>query len=474
MSRESALLKNTFIYAMGNFSSKLLSVILLPFYTYYLSTSDFGYFDLILTASSMLTPIISFQISDGLYRFLLDAKGEDEKQQVISTAFLIAIKNIIFTNIIFIIILNSITELRYGYLIMLQIDFSILSALWAQTSRGIRDNVGYSVSGVLATTVLLFSNISLIMFTNMRVDALVISTILSNVVVLGYLEFRLGLRHYIKFHNLNRSLRTALYKYSLPLVPNLLSWWLMSLSDRFIIVHYLGMEANGIYAVANKFPSMLILIYSIFNLAWQDSAISEYNSKDRNAFYTRLFNKLLVLQFTTVFMLLSFTKPIMNLLISYTFSDAWFYVPFLYIGALFSNFSSFYGTGYVSSKETNGAFYTSIAGATVNIILNFILIEKMGIQAASVSTMLAFFVMWVARVYQTRKYLKITIIPKNIVGYGLLLGVFTYLYYVNTFYVQISMGALALIIFLLSNRELVFGVIKLLRQRSSGRRKNDD
>ena len=108
MSRESALLKNTFIYAMGNFSSKLLSVILLPFYTYYLSTSDFGYFDLILTASSMLTPIISFQISDGLYRFLLDAKGEDEKQQVISTAFLIAIKNIIFTNIIFIIILNSI------------------------------------------------------------------------------------------------------------------------------------------------------------------------------------------------------------------------------------------------------------------------------------------------------------------------------------------------------------------------------
>lgn len=467
MSRESSLLKNTFIYAIGNFSSKILSFILLPFYTYYLSTSDFGYYDLILTATSMLTPIISFQISDGLYRFLLDAKGETEKQEIISTSFLTAIKNIIFTNIIFIIILNNITDLRYGYLIMLQINFSILSALWAQAARGIRDNVGYSVAGVLATFVLLISNITLIKFTNMRVDALIISTILSNVIIIGYLEFRLGLRRYIKFFRPNRALRTTLFKYSLPLIPNMISWWIMNLSDRFIILHYLGMGANGIYAVANKFPAMLVLIYSIFNLSWQDCAISEYKAQDISAFYTRLYNKLFILQLTIIFVLLSLTKPIMRFMISTTFSAAWIYVPFLYIGAVFSNLSSFFGTGYMSSKETSGAFSTSIAGSAVNVVLNFILIKKMGIQAASLSTMLAFFVMWLARVWQTRKYLQIAVNRKILVGYGLLLGLFTYFYYVDKFYIQVLMGALAFIIFVFSNRELLIGCFKLYRQRIS-------
>jgi len=454
MTREKTLVKNTIIFAIGNFSSKLLGFFLLPFYTHYFSAGDYGYFDLIVTTLSLLVPIVSFQITDGLYRYLLDANNIARKQEVISNSLSIVFRNIIIANVLYLLALQFV-PIKYGYLIMLQMDLSVIASFWFQAARGMRDNIGYSVSGVLATLVVLISNLVMVIFTSMRVDALLISLILSNIVIIASLEFRLKLRTYIKLRNLDKKLKSLLLAYSLPLIPNALSWWFMSLSDRFMINYYIGMEANGIYAIANKFPAMLVMVYSMFYLAWQESAISEYNSEDRNAFYTSLFNRLLVLQFTAVLVLLALTKPVMALLVDPKFSAAWLYIPFLYIGALFSAFSSFYGTGYLSAKDTMGSFYTSVLGAVVNIVANYMLIPKMGIQAASLSTMLAFLVMWIARVYQTRRYFKIVVNRVNLVVLGTLLGIFTGLYYMDKLYVQITLIVLSFLLFGFYNRGLI-------------------
>jgi O-antigen/teichoic acid export membrane protein len=464
MSKERTLVKNTIIYAVGNFGSKILSFILLPFYTYYLSTNDYGYFDLITTTVMLLTPIITFEIYDGLYRYLLDSKSSDESSNVISNSFFITIRNLLIFNIIYFVFVQF-KMFRYEYLILLQIDLSILSGLWSQTARGLRKNVEYSVSGILATIIILTSNILFISVMNLRVGSLIISNILSFIVIIIYLELKLKIHKYLKLKLSNKIIKKQLIVFSLPLIPNLISWWFMNVSDRYFLAFYKGIEANGIYAIANKFPSLLIMLNSIFCLAWQESAITEYNSKDRNEFYTKMFNVLMSIEFTSVIILLAFTKFIMEFMVNSKFSSAWIYVPFLYVGTIFNLFSSFYGTGYLSSKHTIGAFYTSVIGGVINIIINITLIPIIGIQGASVSTMIAFLVMWLVRLFQTRKYFKIVIDLKKLILLSSFSVLFIIFYYINSNILEIIMMILSIIIFVIFNKNLIDKVIKFAAKK---------
>jgi O-antigen/teichoic acid export membrane protein len=461
MSKEKTLLKNTIIYSIGNFGSKILSFVLLPFYTYYLSTNDYGYFDLITTTVMLLTPIITFQIFDGLYRYLLDSKNDDEFSNIISNSFFIVIRNLIIFIIVYVIFVQF-KSFRYQYLILSQLGLGILTSFCLQISRGIKRNIEYSISGILSTIIVLASNIIFITVMNLRVGSLIMSNILAYVVVIIYLEWKLKLHKYLKIKLNNKAIKKQLVLYSIPLIPNLISWWFMNVSDRYFLALYKGIEANGIYAISNKFPSILIMLNSIFSLAWQESAITEYNSKDRNKFYTKMFNVLISIEFTSVIILLAFTKFIMTFMVNNKFSSAWLYVPFLYMGTIFNSFSSFYGTGYMSSKDTIGAFSTSVFGGIINVIINVISIPIIGIQGAAFSTMISFLVMWVARLLQTRKYFKIDIDLKKFILLSSLSILFIVFYYINNNILEVIMMILSIIITFIFNKDLINKVMKFM------------
>jgi O-antigen/teichoic acid export membrane protein len=168
-----------------------------------------------------------------------------------------------------------------------------------------------------------------------------------------------------------------------------------------------------------------------------------------------MFNVLLCLEFTSVIGLLAFTKFIMHFMVNVKFESAWLFIPFLYMGTVFNSFSSFYGTGYLSSKDTVGAFYTSVIGGIVNIILNVILIPVVGIQGASFSTMMSFLVMWLTRLWQTKKYFKIDINLKKLIILSGISVVFIFTYYISNKIIEITMMILSVIIFFTFNKDLV-------------------
>lgn len=464
MSKEGTLVKNIIIYAIGNFGSKILSFLLIPLYTYYLSTNDYGYFDLITTTIALLTPIITFQIYDGLYRYLLDSKSNSEFTSIISNSFFITVRNVVIFNILYLIFIQF-KGFRYQYLILLQINFSILSGLWAQIARGLKKNIEYSISGVISTLIILICNIIFITVMNLKIGSLIASNILSFASVIIYLNWRLKIHKYIKFKIYSKIIKDKLIFFSLPLIPNVISWWFMNVSDRYFLTFYKGVEANGIYAISNKFPSILIMLNSIFYLAWQESAIVEYDSKDKNFFYTKMFNVFMSVEFTSVIVLLAFTKFIMKFMVSAKFQSAWIFIPLLYMGTIFSSFSSFYGTGYLSSKNTIGAFYTSIIGGATNIIINYILIPIIGIQGASFSTMIAFLIMWVARLYQTRKYFTVYINYKRLALLLFISILFIILYYINKTCIDILMMILSMLIFWIFNKNLINRTIMIMKKK---------
>lgn len=196
--------------------------------------------------------------------------------------------------------------------------------------------------------------------------------------------------------------------YSIPLIPNAIMWWAMSSLNRYMIVFFLELSANGIYAIASKIPSLLSIINSIFFQAWQMSAIEEANSKEKSKFYTNVFNVFSVFMLITTSIILVHLKLIMSIF-SDNYYDSWKYVPFLMLGVVFSSYSSFLGTNYIAAKKTTGVFKTSVVGAIINITLNFLLIPFIGLYGAAIGTMVSFMVIWILRIIDTRNFVTIKI-----------------------------------------------------------------
>lgn len=454
MSKEKSLIKNTIIYAIGNFGSKLLVFLLLPIYTSYLTTSEFGYFDLIVNTVSLLVPLITFQMMDGIYRFILVEEEDLKIKKYISSGIYTVFRNIIIFTIIYIIAI-SIFKLQNFISIYLYIVTTILYNLWSQITRGLKKNIDYALAGVIVTVLTLIFNIIFIVKFNFKVNGLVLSYIIANIVAILYLEYKVSIRKYISFKNKENKIISKLNRFSVPLIPNTMSWWMMNVSSRYMITFFLNNGVNGLYSMANKFSSIIVIINSFFSLAWQESAILEYNQKDRDDYYTRMFNVYMKLQLTGMLILLPLTRLAFSTFVKGEFIEGYKLVPILYMASIFSAFSVFYGTGYLSANDTKGSFYTTIFGAGINIGLNIFTIPLFGIYGAGISTLIAYLAVWIIRIVQTKKYFEIKIDKKNIL---VLLGlniIFSAIYYIPSYPVQILALIFSVGVFLFVNKEMV-------------------
>lgn len=202
----------------------------------------------------------------------------------------------------------------------------------------------------------------------------------------------------------NRALTKEMLKYSAPLVPSGLSWWVMGVSDRYVIRFILGSAANGIYAVANKFPTILSMLFTIFNYSWTDVAIGNLKEgKETSEYSSRIFENLYELAFCFTVALIPATKIVTKLILSDSYKSASIYISFLYLGALFQGLTVFITAGLLQGTKTGFIARSSSIGAAVNLGIDLVFMKFIGIQAASFSTFCGFFVMWVCRMHDTQK-----------------------------------------------------------------------
>lgn len=457
--RESQLAINTIIYAIGNLGSKLLSFILLPMYTFYLSDKQYGNYDLINTTIMLLEPIITIKLVDGVYRWLLDSEDQLERVRIINIGLKTILKNLLLVNMGYLLIIQVI-DIKYGVLSIIYLNFRVLNGYITQCIRGMKLNREFAISGVIYTLVMLLSNVFFITKIELKVEGLLISCILANFISTIYAVYKSKYYRYIDLRVKDKVLLRSIIIYSIPLIPSAINWWIMKASDRYILSYFIGLDANGIYAVSNMFPTILMTINNIFYMAWQESSIIEYNSEDRNEFYTKMFDGLIKFEFSMLIGLISVTYPLMKIFIDESFQEAWIYTFPLYIGAVFYCFASFYATGYLSVKNTKGAFRTSLIGAIINIVVNLLLIKKIGIHAASISTAFGFLAMWITRIIETKKYFKIDINWKMFFIYSFLTIIYILGALTTNIYIIIIEIIVAIIIALISNKEIIKNFIE--------------
>ena len=415
--RSSKFLKDLGIYAIGNLGSKIITFAMVPLYTFFVkNTGDFGYYDLCLTVIFLIMPLATLQLRDGAFRFLLETQDQRERSKIITFIYRTLLTSVM-VSLVATILLAMFTSIGYlWYCLLLLLAMSFFEVI-TQVARGLGNNKDFVAAGIISSMGIGVFSIVLVAFAGLGIKGIFLANILARLVAIMFLELKLHIfATYFKFNiDLGKAGRDIL-KYSLPLLPGSLCWWLTGSSDRWFINHFVGIDANGIYAVAFRFNGIILTLSTIFYQAWQETAILQYNSQDRDKFFSKMFN--------------TYIGVLAILLTAYTFTLKLFYpvivdanyqesVNYLYpmgISAVIFALSAFFDMGYQCAKDTPRTLPAIFLAAVVNLVCNLVLVKYIGVYGAIITSIITYLVLFIYRLHDMKRYFKLSLYTSSIIA----------------------------------------------------------
>lgn len=464
VSREKELLKNTGILSIGKICTQFVSFFLLPLYTAYLSTKEYGVVDLLNNYISLLIPIFFFQMDQALFRFLIDArKDESKKSELVSTAiYTVTIQAILFVLVYLIVSLFINNE--YKYFLLTNVLVTMYSGLFLQICRGLGDNISYSIGSLISGVSTIVLNVLFITVFKMGAYGMLCATLIANILCIIFLFFKKKIYKILKIRNVSKITRKNLWKYSIPLIPNQLSWWIINVSDRTLITQFINIGANGIYSAANKFSSICITFFTFFNMTWSESASIHIKDGDSDKFFSKILNISLTIFSSLCFLVIAVMPFCFKYLITGKgYSTAYYQIPILMMATIFNIMVSLLGSIYVALKKSNEIAKTSILAAIINIVINVLFIRKIGLFAASISTLVAYFSMSVYRYIDVQKYVKVKVEKKIFAFIFIYCFVVLIPYYIRNMYLCAGSLITTVIFFLILNKKIIKKFVKILK-----------
>ena len=414
MNKYKSLAMNTIIFAVGSFGSKILVLFLTRLYTSNISPADSSTKELLEITLNFLLPIFTLSISSATMRYGLDK--EYDKKQVYTGSFIVCTAGLVS---LFIIspLFKLISFLNYmdGYLflLLLYVCASAFRDLNSQFIRAKQMLKLYSFDGILTTLTLFIFNIIFISALNMGVRGFMLASILSDSLSALFLFFAGKAYKYLNIKSFDAELTKIMLKFALPVIPTTIMWTITGFSDRLFIRYMhsdtvvLGEAAAGIYGYASKVPNLILMVSTIFYQAWNMSAITENNSEDKSDFYKTVYNAYQAMLYSATAYLIAFVKPITAIFVdsgNYSeYGDVYLYTPILAISVLLISLNQFLSSIYTATCHTKNSAWTSLSACVANIVLNMILIPKMGIQGAAIATLISYLVCYILRIIDTRR-----------------------------------------------------------------------
>ena len=463
MNYKKDLIKNTLIISIGKFSTKIVSFLLLPLYTSILSTAQYGEYDLLNTISIFLMPVITLQMEEAMFRFLIDAKNDRDKKHIFSQTVCFAICGVIAWSLI-IFVVGSI--LNYQYKLWL-IMYCLASTMYTITSAFSRGEGRFKLYAILAFLNSLFNillNILFVAVFRLGLSGLFISYTISGIVVGLYGLFKLKAYKYLSFKAEDKVLLKEMIKFSLPLVPNSVSWSIISLSNRLIITDKLGIDYNGIYSVGNKFPTIINTCYGFFNTSWRESASKVLKDENHDIFYNSVYLNLKRFLFGVSIIMIGLLPFVFSILVNKNYHDAYQYIPLMIISVYFANLSSFSNGIFSAYKDTKILAPTTVVAAIINIVISLSLINKIGLYAPVFGTMAAYFLIYIYRNYKLRRYVTLSH-DKYLITNCLVMGLMLFTYYNNSRLINFLGLVVSLIYASYINRSLIKKLYKTITNK---------
>ena len=462
MDREKNLLKNTVILAIGTFMPKMAAYFTLPILTGYLTKVEYGTYDLTTVLVSLVLPIATLQVQTGIFRYVIDVRNDINKtKKYISTGLIF----IVFSSLIALLGLTLALykiDLHTRILIDLYFFADIMVNALRQISRGINHNIEYSISAIISSICKLVLVIVFVIQKALGLDGAIISLALSSTISFIALFISIRASRYIDLRLFDKGCLMEMLNYSWPMVPNNMSMWATKLSNRLVIVFFLGTAANAVYSVANKIPNLLTLAQSTFSMAWHENASIYSKDKDANEYYSKMYRVMFDLISGVLSLLVCMTPILFKILIKGDYNDAYYQMPLLFLSMCFYSLSTFFGGIYVAIKQTKSVGLTTIYAAVINIVIDVCLIRFIGLYAASIASLISYVFLYIYRIIDIRKYVNVTIDYRHVFIVLLVIVLQCVMCFMQKQYLNYANYVIGLLLFIVLNISLIKSVLSMM------------
>lgn len=415
MSRYRNLVLNTLLFAINAIATKLVSFLLVPLYTHFMSAGEYGVTDMSLTVISLVTPLATLSVADAAVRFIVGEKSKESECSFVGFALTIV-------SVSLVVLLTPTLDLpvfgglgAYKGWFVFAYASSALLQLCGQVARGIGAIKLIPICAGISSLITCASAVALIGGLGMTVVGYFISVSVGPLVAVAvYLTIggmgRLALDGAWSVLGSGwehvKALCVPMLRYSLPLIPNSLFWWVGTSINRFFITGMLDIAASGMFAAAGKLPNLLNTAYSVFQQAWQLSAFQESGDEGLEGFFSSVF-RVLQAGMTVLCALISFLTPWLAMVfLQGEFYGAWPMISVLLIANLMNVFNAFYGTVYTTTMHTSYIMRTTVVGALTCVILTPALIVPLGTYGACVASAVGNALVFAMRARDSRKYIR--------------------------------------------------------------------
>ena len=394
------LLGNTLVFALGGLAVKAVSLVLMPLYTTALTAGEYGTAELLNSAIEIVLPLLSLGVVEALYRFSID--DDVPKDELFAGSLVVLGGGIVCTGALCA-LGSALWDMEHAAAFFALFCSVCVFKATTQLARGLGHVRRFVVYGLINALAMVVATYVLLVHAHAGIEGYLWSYSIGYLVggiaaFLGSAEYRL-----LAPFRVDRELLRRMLVYSLPLVPNLLSWWLVSVSGRYVVLWGSGLAAAGLFTAASKMPSLINIVASVFQQAWQYSTAREINSPDRGAFFGSVLRGYSLATLTAAGLVIALNRPISRVMLQAEFAEGWRYVPLLMLAATFGVMTIFFGTFYQALMNSRMLMASTALGAVVNVILGVALVPFMGPWGAGLAGAVAYALVLVVRARDLRR-----------------------------------------------------------------------
>lgn len=395
------------ILIISNVLLKAVNFFLIPIYTKYLTTEMLGISDTITTFTGLLFPICIMGLDSAFSAFYYDAKEKQAEKVFHTILFALIIIGFIpvilcsFSSQISYLLFNTMAYAMIVTLALISVSFNIWYMPFALNLRMKNKMLLYSFVNVISSIIMVILNIIFVVVIKLGALSLILSTA---IVHAGqFILFVIVNRTKIEKKYFEWSLLIKMTKFALPLVPGVILSWVLSLSDRYMLLYFNSVKAVGLYGIGTRLVSVLNIFISSVNTAYTTFAYSAKNENNAKEKYVKVFDLMVFVLAIICFTVALYSKEIILVMTAPCYHSSYIVVRDLMFAQLFYGVTSIVAYGIFFEKKSQYSLIATASGAITNILLNIYLIPEYGINAAALTTLIGYVVAFLCTYFFAQK-----------------------------------------------------------------------
>ena len=386
------LLSDTVVFGVGNALMKLVQFCLMPIYTAYMTTEQYGVGELINNLNELLYPLACLAIYDAVFRFALDDDGR--KKSVLSSGLALTV-----ISLPIVLVAASISffvfHFQYAWLLALMCFTAGVRYVCVHFTRGINRPLLFAGAGVFGSLVIFACAVLFLSVFHLGITGYLLSFALAHILTTIFVVIRGKLYKYFSFSEISKNEIQLMVRYSIPMIPNGMTWSAVNFIDRYAILIVCGASTAGLFTAAGKLPAVINMISMIAQQSLQIFAAKEIKSENKNKSFSTVFSAYSMLMLLMGSFVITITELLSKVLLKGDFYEASKYVPLLLVVALISNYSAYFAMFYNAIKDTKMILITTVVFAVALVI-------PFGAWGVITSSAIAYLTMMIMRYINTR------------------------------------------------------------------------